>query len=290
MLERIFLALAVLGASHTYAQQGTKPEIGSGPQSTLYEGHPDNPARPPGSFVAVPKSDEKTNGRNANTAEKAREHASADPIRSTDWIMAASAAASAIFAGILAVLTWQLFKVGKNQHEAMISDQRAFVFVETFDTNFINNQLIIQPRWRNSGSTPTRFMTNYVNWKPFSGDLPDDYTFPDLDGVGNPVSSDRPLPRVFVGPKAVALAQALVLPIATLDALRTSQQRVFVWGWAKYGDVFGGHHVTRFCNELKIVPADLESSGAWNPGDKVSVSVSFPVYGRHNCTDDECDA
>src|SRR5205823_12515721 len=58
--------------------------------------------------------------------------------------------------------------------------QRAFVFLQSFETTIIGDKLRIHPKWENSGTTPTRRMRNHVNWKAFSEDPPDGYTFPDL--------------------------------------------------------------------------------------------------------------
>jgi hypothetical protein len=172
--------------------------------------------------------------------------------------------------------------------DALRAEQRAFVFRDSFDVNPINNQLIIFARWRNSGSTPTRNMTNYVNWRPFIGEMPKDFSYPDLDKLGNTVGPDVALTRTFAPPNGTTLSESLTIPTNILDDLRTGQKRIFVWGWTKYEDVFGGHHVTRFCNEVKIVSADAQSLAPGAAGQTVSISVSFPIHSRYNCTDEEC--
>ena len=64
----------------------------------------------------------------------------------------------------------------------MLSTQRTFVFINQFETHVIRDSLIILPKWENSGTTPTKKMTNWVSWKIFNGAPPPDYDFPDLDG------------------------------------------------------------------------------------------------------------
>jgi hypothetical protein len=147
----------------------------------------------------------------------------------------------------------------------------------------MNNDLMIAPKWRNSGTTPTRFMTIWTNWKPFISEPPDDFSFPDLGEDGNPVDEkNKKLIRSFVGPNGTTFTQIFMIPKAVLDEIRAGHIRVFVWGWAKYQDVFNADHITKFCNEIRIL-------ATWSEGEKAVGAFTFPLYQRRNCTDDECD-
>ncbi|MGO9771999.1 MAG: hypothetical protein ACLPSW_21120 [Roseiarcus sp.] len=171
----------------------------------------------------------------------------------------------------------------------LVTVQRAFVFIDSFDANVINNELIIMPKWRNSGTTPTRFMTNYVNWRSFVGEPPIDFTFPDLDRNGIPVTdATRATINTFIGPNATTFADKLVIPTAIMDAIRVGNQRLFIWGWARYRDVFDAWHITRFANEIQFTQLG-DPEAAPKPGTRVGVALSFSVYRRNNCTDEECD-
>ena len=111
---------------------------------------------------------------------------------------------------------------------------------------------------------------------------PDDFIFPDLGEGGNPVDDkDKKMIPSFVGPNATTFAQNIVIPTSVLDAMRRNQAHVFVWGWAKYQDVFDSHHITKFCNEIKIL-------ANWSEDEKSFGVLIFPLYRRHNCTDEEC--
>jgi hypothetical protein len=111
--------------------------------------------------------------------------------------------------------------------QSLVTVQRAFVFIDSFQADMLNNDLIIMPRWRNSGTTPTRYMTNWANWQRFTSEPPDDFTFPDLDESGNPVDEKDKKPQLaFVGSNATTFAHALTIPNAVLVAMRTSQVRV----------------------------------------------------------------
>lgn len=97
-------------------------------------------------------------------------------------------------------------------------------------------------------------MTNWVSVKEFISEPPDDFIFPDLDEDGNPIDEKEKKPiHMFVGPNATTLAQILIIPKDVLDRMRANESRMFVWGWTKYKDVFRADHVTKFCNEIKIL-------------------------------------
>jgi hypothetical protein len=169
--------------------------------------------------------------------------------------------------------------------------QRAFVFIDVFEANVLNNELVIMPKWRNSGSTPTRFMTNHVNWTAFVGRPPVGYQYPDFDAHGTPITdATRNNPPTFVGPNATAFADQLIIPTNTMDAVRNGQLRLFVWGWARYQDVFHALHITRFCNEVRFTQIGAVHSAVHNTpaGAPVAVALSFSLYGEYNCTDEEC--
>ncbi len=166
--------------------------------------------------------------------------------------------------------------------ESQLRVQRAYVFIDLFEVNTLSSHVVVLPKWRNSGSTPTRFMTNWVNWKPFAQEPPQDYDFPDLDGAGNPVSDkDKKVVPSFVGPQATTFAEPLYIPAAVFADARDGKVSIFIWGWTKYEDIFGTPHITKFCNKMRIVLLDSD-------GKLKSNVISFPLYSRHNCTDEEC--
>src|SRR5579859_874670 len=164
--------------------------------------------------------------------------------------------------------------------ESQLKLQRAFVFIDLFEQHALPTKFIVIPRWKNSGTTPTRYMTNWVNWAPFDGRPPDDFDFPDLDSTGNRVANDHQSRiQSFVGPQSTTYAQPLAISPEAFAAAREGKKTILVWGWARYEDMFGSKHVTKFCNEVKI---DFVSEA----GGKFANGISFLVYPRHNCTDE----
>ena len=87
--------------------------------------------------------------------------------------------------------------------DALITTERAFVYLDDFDTDLGYasrgaslefSLFVIKPRWRNSGTTPTRNMTIIINWTSWNGDLPDGFSYAYGEGV-------KPSP-MFLAPQA----------------------------------------------------------------------------------------
>lgn len=78
----------------------------------------DSAAPVSGKAVAVLKADEQASAQRGGFAEPAVQRAPESSIRWTDVLVAVSAVVSAVFAGILALFTLRLIKVGGDQHQA----------------------------------------------------------------------------------------------------------------------------------------------------------------------------
>jgi hypothetical protein len=137
--------------------------------------------------------------------------------------------------------------------EALETTQRAFIFITTFEVSVLPNTVRVQPKWQNSGTTPTIEMRSRVSWKWFPGEPPADYDYPNLDGTGN-VDTAPETQTAFVGPQTSSYASSLNIPVFWIDRVRKGDGRIFIWGWGEYNDVFKGtvRHRTEFCNELVV--------------------------------------
>lgn len=135
---------------------------------------------------------------------------------------------------------------------------RAYVFLENFQ--FIaqghNKDLVeswrIAPIWKNSGTTPTRNMINYVNWQSFPSGEPDDIEFIDLPPIGQPVEHAK----LVIGPSLSITGQAPIIGVQEMEKMKELGGRIFIWGWAEYDDVFAPDTARRrveFCIFLEIV-------------------------------------
>jgi hypothetical protein len=178
---------------------------------------------------------------------------------------------------------------GDAAREAAIARERAFVFALGLngdpelnrDTNRYGWRF--RPTWKNSGATPTRNMAMHTECVVRSSPLPAGFNFnyPTMQ-TGNSL-----LP-----PNAEVFGEiAPTPPIAAVSAqdLVDAQQKlkfIYVWGWARYSDVFPGtpQHITRFCWLVTAVGDPLAFTEK-NPG-ALSFSTSPHVEG--NCADEEC--
>jgi hypothetical protein len=65
-------------------------------------------------------------------------------------------------------------------------------------------------------------------------------------------------------------------------AIKTGAAFGYVWGWARYKDVFEDtERVTKFCNRV-------EPSGDLRPTGTGEVHIKFYGEARHNCYDEGC--
>jgi hypothetical protein len=162
---------------------------------------------------------------------------------------------------------------------ALISAQRAFLYINLFEQSVINQEFRILPQWKNSGSTPANQLTMWANWKTFPGEIPSDFTYPDLGPGGAPaVKKDRN--AWYLGPQSTSYAEILKIPITAMEEVRVGKLRLFVWGWVEYRDIFEGTplHRSEFCNEVVVTDMGRKD-------DQVSVAVSFYKYGPFNKAD-----
>jgi hypothetical protein len=167
--------------------------------------------------------------------------------------------------------------------KALTDVQRAFVFMDSFEVEVINDTLVIMPKWKNSGNTPTRMMRNWVSYSLFETTPPAGFAYPDLGEDGEVVAnSAETAPLVFVGPQASRYAHFLRLPTSLAETVRTGKKRLFVWGWTRYEDVFGVKHLSRFCNEIKMtnLPIIADDSPTIDGRPPVKVAIDFPQFGK----------
>jgi hypothetical protein len=172
---------------------------------------------------------------------------------------------------------------------SLITVQRAFVFMRGIETTTLVDAVLVSAQWENSGSTPARRCTNYINSIWQEDNLPEDFDFPDFDAEGNPVSAPALIP-FSIGPRASWSSINLRIPIGIIDQIRRKERRLFIWGWLDYDDFFPdtARHRTEFCQEFEIQAVATEPPTDAAPEGKVSVMGRFMSYPRHNGVDEEC--
>ncbi len=209
--------------------------------------------------------------------------------RNEGAITAVATIAIAIFTGTLWNATQKMMEGGEKTFKAT---ERAFIYIDEIkpelttaldgnssaidhlpdkygsEPGLFITRFAVQPRWKNSGRTPTKKMAIQVNWSGPDGSLPTEYIY-------------KTGPEVFfLAPNAVEASGVIEMPPAQAlidyGALGCSgpEPKIFVWGRADYEDIFGEPHFVEWCYQLRFERYD---------GKKVR--ASFILWGEHNRTD-----
>jgi len=157
--------------------------------------------------------------------------------------------------------------------------QRAFIYRSSIIAFISDDTQIIGVEWKNSGSTPGLHAKRWTSIKMFPGDIPKDFTYPDLGTDGNIVADDIIRPVTFVGPLETQFSELIKVSLDAMRAVRSGQFRLFTWGWIEYDDVFPNtpRHRTEFCNEIVV-----EAVGIPDQNGRRETHLHFPIYGAYN--------
>jgi len=130
--------------------------------------------------------------------------------------------------------------------------------------------------WKNSGSTTTVNFRSFVNFILTNEPIADDFDFPVIDAQ---ITTGHAGPGSHPFMSAAAPNFSAGLPAAVMDAVDEKQVYLYVYGWAKYFDVFDPlqEHITKFC----CMPYRATDAS----GKKV---FFFRMHERHNCADEGC--
>lgn len=181
---------------------------------------------------------------------------------------------------VVAYYQWKWTTIGVDDNQVT---NRAFVFRKRFNVTShldINTQKIFwrfTPEWENSGSTPTKNLEINVNFEIGNEALPSNFDFPSK-GVNIPV---------VLAPNAAILGNHIDIWGEDLEKVRDGLLRFYIWGTAKYNDVFTGTkgHITKFCSVATVVTGDPTKH--YNQNTNIVV-VTFSAHYQNNCHDSEC--
>jgi hypothetical protein len=191
-----------------------------------------------------------------------------------------------LFNGLLFVSTVALWKVTRKSadaaeasariaKDALIATERAFVFLDELIPEFAirprgGNQheftrLVYKPRWRNSGSTPTKNMTLATNWARL--DVGSEM------GIGSYDGPNAHSQRMFLGPQAIEWSEAIKIRLPEATLALQGNGFIVVWGRVDYGDIFPGTrpHFTEWCYRINM---------SFEAGRLHSQPVTFSSYNR----------
>lgn len=202
-------------------------------------------------------------------------------------IDAGSAVATAAATGVVAWFTVVLARSAKEASNNYRAVERAFVFMQdlpeqmAYENEPITMQVghatmdgiakvpvmfFYEPRWENSGTTPTRKMIVCTNWTHQAGDLAPDFAYED----GKPET-------MFLGPRSIMPSNVICIPPDVIRAAIADETRIYIWGRTEYEDIFGQSHWMRFCYRLHVEDIRAERFG-WR---------HRTTYGRYNGTDQD---
>ena len=177
-------------------------------------------------------------------------------------------------------LTYSLLNA---ERESYTRVQRAFVFPAeyVFRMERVEQRVGINAVWKNGGDTPTRNLHISMTEGRRKTPLPSDFDFPSDD---QKIYGGRPLPILVLGPHATASAiRGAEIPFSAVPGINSGRELVYLWGYARYHDVFGAPHITRYCVQITSIETDLAGSTS-------DVTAAYIPCDRGNCADEECKA
>jgi hypothetical protein len=143
-----------------------------------------------------------------------------------------------------------------------------------------------RPQWQNSGATPTKNLTIHAWGELRDTVLPDDFNFSyATNDIGNGLIPPRLTLQGGVVPQNL---RPVISPQDIID-MQAGTKLLYIWGWARYNDVFPGtpQHITRFCWVITPVgnPMTFQPNST-NPGEQLNFAYLYHQHG--NCADEEC--
>jgi hypothetical protein len=223
-------------------------------------------------------------------------------VRSAKFFEGHAEAFIALFTVVLSISTillWRsTYRLWKTSRDTLETTKRAFVYIDGFnyeltvlaDTSIVAADLpqeirnvdpalhvtrfACQPRWKNSGNTPTVGMRIRVDW---------DFALVDHREVG---AYRFPATLFFVGPQSASGSDFVDIPVlneiiqggfaGSVGSFATQVPDLLIWGRADYEDIFRNRHSVEWC--YRIRPER-------HTGEKLR--VSFIQWGNYNRTDED---
>jgi hypothetical protein len=183
----------------------------------------------------------------------------------------------------VAVYTSLTYCLLNAERESYTRVQRAFVFPAeyVFSAERAQRKISINVVWKNGGDTPTRNLHVSITQGRRETSLPSDFDFPADD---QKIYGEHPLPILVLGPHAtVSGIRRAEIPFSLVSEINSGVKSVYLWGYARYNDVFGAAHLTRYCVQITSIGIDLAGSMS-------DINGAYIPCDRGNCADEECEA
>lgn len=137
---------------------------------------------------------------------------------------------------LLAVITWRLVTLGREQSLTTRRQLRAYIGIEGFQAHLHGNEISVGVTLKNFGQTPGY---NFQTW-----------TDARIGNPGEEVFGQRgqPVQTSIIGPGTgfSAPSERRPAPKAIRDEIEKRQKVIFAWGEATYCDAFGTNWIFRF--------------------------------------------
>jgi hypothetical protein len=251
----------------------------------------DNPASP---FPIIPSANDRSADHHTERSESKYANWLGklfDDLKITDIVVAFFTFVLALYTARLWKSTEKLWKAGE---KALEITERAFVYIDGFNYELTTaadslvktenmperyrmaerrslyiTRFACQPRWKNSGTTPTRNMKIRTHWRGPIGPVPPEYVYPNGPSA------------FFIGPNSTEYSEVIDLsgaPQALVDYGFFNpggiEPLIFIWGRADYEDSFGHPHFVEWCYRLRLERHDGKNMRA-----------QFIQWGDYNRTD-----
>jgi hypothetical protein len=203
------------------------------------------------------------------------------------FVLTAAIAIATVINTIVAIRTFSL------STEALLDVQRATISADTFTVARQHGKdgqidgLQFVTGWKNSGSTSTKNMVYWSNWRkePWGSKIDQSFDFSD---VWQPTGEKVSYTHGFATAQKLIPYYPMVIPRNLVEDVVGEKVELIFWGRATYNDVFKGTkvHTSEYC--LRVMGFD----GA-DPFDTTATSTTYPRFLNcpvHNCHDDECNA
>ncbi len=184
---------------------------------------------------------------------------------------------------VVVVYTSLTYGLLNAERESYTRVQRAFVFPAeyVFRMERAERSIGINAVWKNGGDTPTRNLRISITEGQRKAPLPADFDFRSDD---RETYGGGPLPILVLGPHAsVSAVREAEIPFSAVPDINSGRELVYLWGYARYDDVFGAPHLTRYCVQITSIETELT-------GNTSDVTGSHVPCDRGNCADEECEA
>ncbi len=183
---------------------------------------------------------------------------------------------------VVVVYTALTYGLLNAERESYTRVQRAFVFPAeyVFRMDRAARSIGINAVWKNGGGTPTRNLRMSITTGQRKAPLPADFDFPPDDQKTHGGGS---LPILVLGPHAsVSAIREAEIPFSAVPDINSGRELVYLWGYARYDDVFGASHLTRYCVQITSIETDPV-------GNSSDAAGSHMPCDRGNCADEECE-